>query len=97
MLSLEPEKAFRDAVGADYRISIKELFTHALSALECRGWNGRRAASSLVKALIMSRQEASELLGHLTTRPRPPSAESLSYLEHYASSPDTPFKQVEAF
>jgi hypothetical protein len=83
MLSLEPEEAFRDAVGVDYKISVEELFARVLGAMEHRRWNGRLAASSLVRIFAMSRREVSELLTHLGTRTRAPSAESLSYLERY--------------
>lgn len=83
MLSLEPEEAFRDAVGVDYKISVEELFARALGALENGRWNGRLAASSLVRVFNMSRGEVSELLRHLTTRTRAPSVDSLSYLERY--------------
>lgn len=100
MLSLEPEKAFRDAVGVDYKISVEELFARVLGAMEHRRWNGRLAASSLVRIFNMSRREVSELLGHLTTHPPAPSAESLSYLKRYVydgeSSPfsDAPMRPV---
>ena len=85
MLSLEPEQAFRDAVGVDYKVtcSVEELFARVLNALEHDGWNGRLAASSLVRIFNMSRREVSVLLGYLATHPRAPSTESLSYLERY--------------
>jgi hypothetical protein len=100
MLSLEPEEAFRDAVGVDYKISVWELFARVLGAMEHRRWNGRLVASSLVRVFNMSRQEVSELLGYLTTHPRASSAESLSYLGRYVydgeSSPfsDAPMRPL---
>jgi hypothetical protein len=100
MLSLEPEEAFRDAVGVDYKISVWELFARVLGAMEHRRWNGRLAASSLARIFNMSRQEVSELLGYLAPHPRAPSAESLSYLGRYVydgeSSPfsDAPMRPL---
>lgn len=83
MLSLEPEEAFRNAIGVDYEISVEELCVRVLSALERYGWNGRIVASEMVQIFSMSRREVRELLNHLTFNHWATSTESISYLERY--------------
>jgi hypothetical protein len=96
MLSLEREQSFRDAVGVDYKIGVEQLFGRVLGALEQEGWNGRLAASSLVRIFNLSQQGAIELLGYLTAAlGRTSNADSLNFLRDYICDGDSaPFSDT---
>lgn len=83
MLSLEPDEDFRNSIGVDYSISVEELFTRVLVALE-QHWNEWLAVTKLVKIFDISQREASELCRYLRAYPQTLSTDSIATIERYA-------------